>query len=170
MFWISILQIFEISTYITVPLNGGANLLWPRGDSELGLALQTFIHGLFGQRSSSAHVLIAGVGAAADQTCRTQVWCLKTKNQAKGGKSKKCIHLQCWIKRADLFLITHFPSETGEIVEGERTRRSIILHLTHHNYILLIPAVAGIGLQSIYTGQQQCKKKIKITWQCSNVS
>lgn len=72
----------------------------------------------------------------------------------RGGKNKR-VHLQCWIKRSDRFLITHFPSETGEIIEGERMRSSIILHLTHHNYILLIPAVAGIGLQSIYTGQQQ---------------
>lgn len=59
-----------ILTHISIPLDSGADLFRSRGDCELGLALQTFIQSLLGQRGCSAHVLVAGVGAAADQTCK----------------------------------------------------------------------------------------------------
>lgn len=62
-------------THVSIPLDSGADLLGPRGDRELGLALHTFIQSLLGQRGRSAHVLVAGVGAAADQTCKRHAWC-----------------------------------------------------------------------------------------------
>lgn len=61
-----------VSTYIAVPLDGGADLFGPRGDGELRLALQTSVNGLLGQGGGSAHVFVAGIGAAADQACRRQ--------------------------------------------------------------------------------------------------
>lgn len=72
-------------TYIAVPLDGGADLLGPRGDSELGLALQTSVHGLLGQGGGSAHVLVAGIGAAADQTCARQARRLRKEDQEELG-------------------------------------------------------------------------------------
>lgn len=57
-----------VSTYIAVPLDGGTDLFGSRGDGELRLALQTSVHGLLGQGGSSAHVFVAGIGAAANQT------------------------------------------------------------------------------------------------------
>lgn len=57
-----------LNTYISVSLNSGTNLLWTRGDSELSLALQAFIQSLFGQGGGATHVLVAGVGTAANQT------------------------------------------------------------------------------------------------------
>ena len=56
------------STYITVSLNGGTNLLRPWGDCERGLALEAMVKSLLGKGGSSAHVLITGVSTAADQT------------------------------------------------------------------------------------------------------
>lgn len=58
----------SLSTYVTVSLNGGTNLLRPGGDSELSLTLEAMVQSLLGKGGSSAHVLIAGVGATANQT------------------------------------------------------------------------------------------------------
>lgn len=67
------LNVGEIPTHISISLDSGADLLRAGGDREQGLALQTFIQSLLGQRGRPAHVLVAGVGAAADETCRRQV-------------------------------------------------------------------------------------------------
>lgn len=58
-------------THITVPLNSGADLLRARGDGELGLALEPMGQRLLGHGCGAAHVFVAGVGTAADQT-----WCV----------------------------------------------------------------------------------------------
>lgn len=63
-----LLNVGKILTHIAIPLDSGADLFRSRGNCELGLTLQTFIQSLLGQRGCSAHVLIAGVGTAADQT------------------------------------------------------------------------------------------------------
>lgn len=55
--------------HISVSFDGGADLLGAGGDGELGFALQASVQSLLGQRGGAAHVLVAGVGAAADQTC-----------------------------------------------------------------------------------------------------
>lgn len=75
----------RVLTYIAIPLDGGADLLGPRGDSELSLALQASVHGLLGQRGGSAHVLVAGIGAATDQTCRRQARRLQKEDQEELG-------------------------------------------------------------------------------------
>lgn len=67
------LNVGDILTHVSISLNSSADLFRTRGDCELGLALQTFIQSLLGQRGRSAHVLVARVGAAADQTCKRQV-------------------------------------------------------------------------------------------------
>lgn len=60
------------STHISISLNGGANLLRAGCDSELCFALQAFIQSLFGHRGGAAHVFIAGVCAAANETCKSE--------------------------------------------------------------------------------------------------
>ena len=58
------------ATHDAVPLNGGPDLFRAWGDVEGGLGLDAVLHGLFGQGGAAAHVLVRGVGARADQTCR----------------------------------------------------------------------------------------------------
>lgn len=58
-------------THITIPLNGGADLLRAWCDGELGLALESMSQRLLGHSCGAAHVFIAGVGTAANQT-----WCM----------------------------------------------------------------------------------------------
>lgn len=62
------LNVGKILTHISIPLNSGADLFRSRSNCELGLTLQAFVQSLLGQRGCSAHVLVAGVGTAADQT------------------------------------------------------------------------------------------------------
>lgn len=57
-----------VGTHIAIPLNGGPDLLRARCDGELGLALKSMSQRLPGHGCRAPHVLIAGVGAAADQT------------------------------------------------------------------------------------------------------
>lgn len=61
----------RVGTHIAVPLNGGTDLLRAWCDGELGLALKSMGQRLLGHGCRAPHVLIAGVGAAADQT-----WCI----------------------------------------------------------------------------------------------
>lgn len=58
-------------THIAIPLDGGADLLRARGDGELGFALESVGQRLLGHGCGAAHVFIAGVGTAANQT-----WCV----------------------------------------------------------------------------------------------
>ena len=60
-----------MGTHIAIPLNGGTDLLRAWCDGELGLALESMSQRLLGHSCRTPHVLIAGVGAAADQT-----WCI----------------------------------------------------------------------------------------------
>lgn len=60
-----------MGTHIAIPLNGGTDLLRARCDGELGLALKSMGQCLLGHGCRAPHVLIAGVGAAADET-----WCI----------------------------------------------------------------------------------------------
>lgn len=53
---------------LTVALNGGANLLGTGGDGEDGLGLDAVVESVLGNGSGTAHVLVRGVGARADQT------------------------------------------------------------------------------------------------------
>lgn len=57
------------NTHITVSLDGGADLLRAGCDGELRFALQAFIQSLLGHGGGAAHVLVAGVGAAANEPC-----------------------------------------------------------------------------------------------------
>ena len=56
------------SLELTVTLNGGANLLGTRGDSEERLGLDAVGHGVFSDGGGTGHVLIRGVGARTDET------------------------------------------------------------------------------------------------------
>lgn len=56
------------NTYISISFYGGTNLLGAGGNCELSFAFQAFIQSLLGHRGSATHVLVAGVGTAADQT------------------------------------------------------------------------------------------------------
>lgn len=58
-------------THIAIPLDGGADLLRAWGDGELGFALESVGQRLLGHGCGAAHVFIAGVGTAANQT-----WCI----------------------------------------------------------------------------------------------
>lgn len=101
-----------ILTYISIPLDSGANLFRTRGDCELGLALQTFIQSLLGQRGRSAHVLVARVRAAADQTCKRQEVRCFVRGELRTRKPKlACIQLQWQIGSTHLSLITHLAYE-----------------------------------------------------------
>ena len=51
-----------------VPLDGGPDLLAARSDVEGALGLEALVQRLLHQRGHSAHVLVAGVCAGADQT------------------------------------------------------------------------------------------------------
>merc|ERR1719239_366672 len=51
-----------------VPLDGGPDLLAARSDVEGALGLEALVQRLLHQRAHSAHVLVAGVCAGADQT------------------------------------------------------------------------------------------------------
>jgi hypothetical protein len=53
---------------LTVALNGGANLLGTGSDGEDGLGLDAVVESVLGNGSGTAHVLVRGVGARADQT------------------------------------------------------------------------------------------------------
>jgi hypothetical protein len=53
---------------LTVTLNGGANLLGTGSDGEDGLGLDAVVESVLGNGSGTAHVLVRGVGARADQT------------------------------------------------------------------------------------------------------
>lgn len=57
-------------THVSISLDGGADLLRARCDGEQGLALQALVQSLLGERGGPAHVLIAGVGTAANQSYR----------------------------------------------------------------------------------------------------
>lgn len=59
-------------THKSISFNGGSDLLRSRGDRELSFTLEAFIQSLLGHRGSAAHVLIAGVGAAANQAWREE--------------------------------------------------------------------------------------------------
>lgn len=61
----------RVGTHVAIPLDGGPDLLRARCDGELGLALQSMSQRLLGHGCRAPHVLVAGVGAAADQT-----WCI----------------------------------------------------------------------------------------------
>lgn len=65
---IRVISIF-LQTHITVSLDGGADLLRAGCDGELRFALQAFIQSLLGHGGGAAHVLVAGVGAAANEPC-----------------------------------------------------------------------------------------------------
>lgn len=54
-------------THVTVPFNGGTDLLWAWCDCELWFALQPMCQCLLCHCCRASHVLIAGVGAAANQ-------------------------------------------------------------------------------------------------------
>jgi len=60
----------DVGAHVSVSLDGGADLLRAGGDGELGLALQALVQCLLGQGGGPAHVLVAGVGAAANQPCK----------------------------------------------------------------------------------------------------
>ena len=51
-----------------VPLDGGSDLLAAGGDVEGALGLEALVQSLLHQRGHSAHVLVAGVCAGADET------------------------------------------------------------------------------------------------------
>jgi hypothetical protein len=53
---------------LTVTLNGGADLLGTGGNGEEGLGLDAVVESVLGNGSGTAHVLVGGVGARADQT------------------------------------------------------------------------------------------------------
>jgi hypothetical protein len=53
---------------LTIALNGGANLLGTGSDGEEGLGLDAVVESVLGNGSGTAHVLVRGVGARADQT------------------------------------------------------------------------------------------------------
>lgn len=63
-------------THISISLDSCADLLRAGGHRELGLTLHASIQSLLGQGGRPAHVLVARVGAATDQTCRRRVPCL----------------------------------------------------------------------------------------------
>lgn len=52
---------------LTVTLDGSANLLGTRSDSEARLGLDTVVEGITGNGSTTSHILVRGVGARADQ-------------------------------------------------------------------------------------------------------
>jgi hypothetical protein len=57
-----------------VPLNGGPDLLGARRDVEGPLRLQTLGQRLLDHRGDAAHVLVAGVGAGADEAILHLEW------------------------------------------------------------------------------------------------
>lgn len=56
------------SLELTVALDGGADLLRTRGDGEQALGLDAVAEGVLSDGGSTAHVLVGGVGARADET------------------------------------------------------------------------------------------------------
>jgi len=56
------------SLELSIALNGGANLLGTRSDSEDGLGLDTVVHGVLSDGSGARHVLVRGVCARTNQT------------------------------------------------------------------------------------------------------
>jgi hypothetical protein len=56
------------SLELTIALNGGANLLRTGSDGEEGLGLDAVVESVLGNGGGTAHVLVRGVGARADQT------------------------------------------------------------------------------------------------------
>ncbi|KAI6755925.1 hypothetical protein HG531_005031 [Fusarium graminearum] len=52
---------------LAITLNGGADLLGTRSDSESRLGLDTVVESITGNGSSTGHVLVGGVGARTDQ-------------------------------------------------------------------------------------------------------
>lgn len=53
---------------LTITLDGGANLLGTGSDSEESLGLDAVVESVLGDGGGTAHVLVGGVGARADQT------------------------------------------------------------------------------------------------------
>lgn len=117
-------------THISISLDCGSNLFRPRCNCELGLALQSFIQSLLGQRGCSAHVFIARVGAATDQTC-LYVW--KTSNWK---KLKVVLHV---------FLIWLYIYHITRVFWGLKIR---LTSLDYHASNMLILQMTGMMLPS----------------------
>ena len=60
--------------HLAVAGNRGTDLLGTGGNSELALGGQTMVMGLTGDRSSTGHVLVRGVGARADKSDLEFLW------------------------------------------------------------------------------------------------
>lgn len=56
-------------TYDSVTLNGSTNLLRAGSHVESSLRLDSVLQSLFDDAGATAHIFVAGVGAAANKTC-----------------------------------------------------------------------------------------------------